>query len=177
MTRKKTVPPLITVKLTGEANESALAQLEQHGCLVKKQRAYVYHITFPAGTVRRFYLRISHTDRYHLILPDGLILTELVTSHVSGESHALYIPERQEESTHADKQTFRDLYIKHEIHLASLAYAANVSPNSLYLMLRGQPVSQNEAVRVLAAISQSLEQEYTLETVHVELLPTRREMP
>ena len=71
----------------------------------------------------------------------------------------------------AVKPTFRDLYETYQLHLAQLAHRAGVSPRILYLMLEGQPVRHEDAKSVLETLSQQTGITYSLETVHVMLLP------
>ncbi len=49
------------------------------------------------------------------------------------------------------------------------AYAAGVSPDVVYFMLVGRPVSRGDAEKVLAALSRLLGQDLNLETVAVVL--------
>lgn len=62
-----------------------------------------------------------------------------------------------------------DLWKEHHFDTLMLAVASGVSPQAVRLMLRYETVSRTEAGKVLFTLSQLLHQNYTLETVRVNV--------
>jgi hypothetical protein len=65
---------------------------------------------------------------------------------------------------------FMDLWREHRFHVDLVASQAGVSEETVLSMLRYQPVDEEEAQKVLAALGKLYYQEYTLLTVSVRLL-------
>jgi hypothetical protein len=66
---------------------------------------------------------------------------------------------------------FAELWQRHHFRVDLIAPLAHVSEEVIHAMLRNDPVSEADASAVLATLSRVLKQEYSLETVHVPLLP------
>ena len=66
---------------------------------------------------------------------------------------------------------FMDLWRLHRFHVDFVAIQAEVSEETILTMLRYQPVSKEDAQKVLAVLSELYQQEYTLSTVSIRLLP------
>jgi hypothetical protein len=66
---------------------------------------------------------------------------------------------------------FAELWRKHHFRVDLIASLAHVSEETIHAMLRNDPVRSADASAVLAMLSRVLKQEYSLETVHVPLLP------
>jgi hypothetical protein len=62
-----------------------------------------------------------------------------------------------------------DLWKKHHFHTWALAFIADVPEQTILTMLRRRPVVRADAVKVLSRLSQLMDQNYTLETVKVNL--------
>ena len=69
-----------------------------------------------------------------------------------------------------ERPFFMDLWREHRFRVDLVAIQAGVSEDTVLSMLRYQPVSREEAQKVLAALSKLYHQEYTLLTVSLRLL-------
>jgi hypothetical protein len=72
------------------------------------------------------------------------------------------------------KPTFHNLYNVYNLDyddLQSIARKAGVTSNVVNKMLLGKPVERDDAVAVLAALSQTVEATWTIDTVIVPVLP------
>jgi hypothetical protein len=162
---------ITATELTGRPTlQEVLHCLEQHGCVIERRRPPV-RIRFPAGTRRRFHIRITRTDHYRIRLPDGWLVTDLVTydEQQKQHRHLLIVSAESSSALPAGKPSFRDLCDRYDGNLAALAHDAGVSLRSVYFMREGYPVAQQEACRVLEALSRDARQEYTLETVEIDV--------
>jgi hypothetical protein len=65
---------------------------------------------------------------------------------------------------------FMDLWQAHRFRVDLVADRAGVPEDTIYTMLRYQPVKENEAQKILATLSTLYQQEYTLSTVSVWVL-------
>jgi len=65
---------------------------------------------------------------------------------------------------------FMDLWREHRFRVDLVASEAGLSEETVLSMLRYQPVSREEAQKVLAALSKLYHREYSLLTVSVRLL-------
>ena len=64
---------------------------------------------------------------------------------------------------------FVDLWREHRFRVDLVAKGAGVSENAVLTMLRHEAVGKQEAQKVLATLSHLYQQEYTLETVRVNV--------
>lgn len=62
---------------------------------------------------------------------------------------------------------------RHHFDITELAQAAMVHPETVYMMLLGEPVPYDFAVAILVALSEHAGEKYTLENVDVRLTPER----
>ena len=60
-----------------------------------------------------------------------------------------------------------DLWTLHTFHSGMLTIKAKVPPGTVQARLGNQPVAREYAQRVLAALSELVQQEYTLESVSI----------
>lgn len=65
---------------------------------------------------------------------------------------------------------FRHIQRIHAFHADTLAYRAGVSETLVTAMLRDQPVRQEEATKVLRALSIQYNRHYTLANVEVKVI-------
>jgi hypothetical protein len=73
----------------------------------------------------------------------------------------------------SNKPTLYDIRAQQYFDIPALAESAGVDASIIHRMLHGQPVQRYQAELVLAALSDDLSEEYTLDTIDVVLLPGR----
>ena len=59
-----------------------------------------------------------------------------------------------------------DLWSKHKFHYGMLAIKAKVPPGTVQAMLCNQPISWEHAQKILTALSELVQKEYTLESIY-----------
>jgi hypothetical protein len=65
---------------------------------------------------------------------------------------------------------FMDIWREHRLRVDIVARGAGVSQETIFTMLRFQPVESRDATKVLATLSRLYQQEYTLFTVRMRLI-------
>jgi hypothetical protein len=68
-----------------------------------------------------------------------------------------------------------DLWNKHKFHSGMLTIKAKVPPGTVQAMLRNQPVAREHAEKILAALSELVHKDYTLQSVST--VTTEEEYP
>jgi hypothetical protein len=81
---------MIFIKTKPDLYPEAVALLIEHGCVVKQSPTYC-EVTLPEGSTRKEILFRSVSERYKLVLPDGLEMKEVYNRFAERSSLYFYV--------------------------------------------------------------------------------------
>lgn len=81
---------MILIRTKPDLYPEAVALLVEHGCVVK-QSSTCCEVTLPEGSTRKEILFRSVSERYKLVLPDGLEMKEVYNRFIEKSELYFYI--------------------------------------------------------------------------------------